>query len=84
MTLTDAIQTHLFWVQCMMLFVQLAGLFGLCLYVWYTRGLLKSAQDHVGVSQGLIKAAMDQVEGLSKPCLTLWAELRDPADAIVE
>jgi hypothetical protein len=38
----------------------------------------RAAQEQVEVSQGLIKAAMDQVEGLSKPCLKLWAELRKP------
>lgn len=29
-------------------------------------------------------AAWEQVESLSKPCLTLWAKLRDGADAILE
>jgi len=31
----------------------------------------------------LVVAAMEQVEGLSKPCLTLWSDLRDQADAIM-
>jgi hypothetical protein len=31
----------------------------------------------------LRRVAQDQLEALSKPCLTLWAELRDRADAIV-
>src|SRR5437763_10512821 len=44
----------------------------------------RAAQEQVEVSQRLIKAAMDQVEGLSKPCLTLWAELRDRANTILE
>jgi len=30
------------------------------------------------------EAAQEQVEGISKPCLTIWADLRDPADAILE
>jgi hypothetical protein len=28
-------------------------------------------------------AAQDQLEALAKPCLTLWADLRDPSDAIL-
>jgi hypothetical protein len=30
------------------------------------------------------EAAQEQVEGISKPCLTIWADLRNPADAILE
>jgi hypothetical protein len=29
-------------------------------------------------------AARDQVEAMSKPCLTIFAKLRDPADALLE
>jgi hypothetical protein len=32
----------------------------------------------------LRKAATDQVEAMSKPCLTLWAKLRNQDDAILE
>jgi len=42
-----------------------------------------ASQEQVKVSQNLITAAMDQVEGLSKPCLTLASTLRDPVDAIL-
>jgi hypothetical protein len=32
----------------------------------------------------LRKAAMDQIEAMAKPCLTIWAKLRDQVDAILE
>ena len=32
----------------------------------------------------LRKAAVDQVEGMAKPCLTIFARLRDAADTILE
>jgi hypothetical protein len=44
----------------------------------------RASQQQVQVSQGLIGAAMDQVEGLSKPCITLRSCLRDAADTILE
>ncbi len=84
MTLSDAIQTHILWAQWTAAGVQLLGLAGLGLYVFFTYGLLKTSQRQVEVSQNLIKAAMDQVEGLSKPCLTLWGDLRNPSDTLME
>src|ERR1700722_6823493 len=71
-------------IQLWMLIVQLFAFIGLGLYVLETRRLRKASQDQIRISQDLIKAAMDQVEGLSKPCLTLWSELRDQKDAILE
>ena len=71
-------------VQDGMLVVQILGLFGLGWYVVETRKMRKAAEKQVAVSQDLISAAMDQVEGLSKPCLTVWSDLRDPADTILE
>lgn len=32
----------------------------------------------------LRRAATDQVEAMAKPCLTIWAKLRDPVDAVLE
>jgi hypothetical protein len=71
-------------VQNAMLVVQFLGLLGLGWYTVETRKMRKAAQKQVEISQDLIKAAMDQVEGLSKPCLTIWSDLRDPADIILE
>ena len=44
----------------------------------------KASQKQVLVSQDLIKVAMDQAEGLSKPCITLTSRVRDPGDTILE
>jgi hypothetical protein len=70
-------------IQTSILAVQVLALVGLIWYAWETRGMRKASQDQVEVSQGLMNAAMAQVEGLSKPCLTLWSGLRDGADAIL-
>ena len=71
-------------VQWLTLGVQFLGLIGLALYVLETYRLRKASQEQVGVSQRLIGAAMDQVEGLSKPCITLCSGIRDEADTILE
>ncbi|MGD0631676.1 MAG: hypothetical protein ABR987_20285 [Terracidiphilus sp.] len=71
-------------VQTAMLVVQTFGLLGLGWYALETRKMRKASQDQVTISRDLISAAMDQVEGLSKPCLTISSELRDPADVILE
>ncbi len=67
-----------------MLAVQGLALAGLIWYAFETRWMREAAQEQVKVSQDLINAAMDQVEGLSKPCLTLRSRLRDASDAILE
>jgi hypothetical protein len=56
-------------VQVAMLIVQGAGLGGLFWYVYLTRGIRR--------------ASLDQLESLSKPCLTVWGELRDGNDVIL-
>ncbi|SPF34808.1 hypothetical protein SBA1_1340021 [Candidatus Sulfotelmatobacter kueseliae] len=38
---------------------------------------------YVRATQVIAKSAIDQVEGMSKPCLILWGELRDGNDAIL-
>jgi hypothetical protein len=70
-------------IQTGMLGVQITALVGLFWYCVETRRMRKAAQDQVRISQNLIVAAMDQVEGLSKPCLTMDSNLRDAADAIM-
>jgi hypothetical protein len=67
-----------------MLGVQVVGLLVLFWYVIETRNIRNAAQQQVATSLDLIKAATNQVEGMSKPCLTFWGDLRDGADAILE
>jgi hypothetical protein len=57
-------------IQAAMLGVQILALIGLLYYASETTKIRKASQQ--------------QVEGMSKPCLTLWGELRDGADAILE
>ena len=60
-----------------MLIVQTLALVGLVVYAIETHKIRKAAQNQV-------KASNDQVEGLSRPCITFVGELRDGADAILE
>jgi hypothetical protein len=64
-------------IQLVMLIVQALALAGLSLYCAETYNMRKA-------SQKLVQTSMDQVEGLSKPCVTFWAELRDGPDAILD
>jgi hypothetical protein len=70
-------------IQFLMLCVQVLALGGLLWYVIETMKMRKAAQKQLKASLDLIKAATDQVEGMSKPCLTLSGELRDGGDAIL-
>lgn len=71
-------------IQAAMLCVQILALIGLFWYVIETMKMRTLAQSQLKTSLDLIKAATDQVEGMSKPCLALWGELRAGADAILE
>jgi hypothetical protein len=71
-------------IQVLTLVVQSLGILGLFIYCIETYKIRKASQNQVETSQKLIQASMDQVEGLSKPCVIFWAELRDGADAILE
>jgi hypothetical protein len=71
-------------IQILMLVVQTVALIGLLIYCAETFKIRKASQDQVEVSQRLFKSSMDQVEALSRPCITFLAELRDGADAILE
>ena len=66
-----------------MLIIQLATLTALVIYAVDTRKMRKAAEAQIEVSQDLIGAASDQVEGLSKPCLTIWGDVRDGGEAIM-
>jgi hypothetical protein len=67
-----------------MLIVQTLGVIGLAVYCIETYRIRKASQDQVTASQKIIRAAVDQVEGLSKPCIAFSARLRDASDAILE
>jgi hypothetical protein len=71
-------------IQILMLVLQAAALVGLLIYCVETHKIRKASQNQVEVSQRLFKSSMDQVEALSRPCITFLAELRDGADAILE
>lgn len=70
-------------IQLTMLAVQVAGVIGLAYYCVQTYKIRKASQDQVGASQKLIRAAMDQVEGSLKPCITFAAQLREHGDAVL-
>jgi hypothetical protein len=72
------------YIEMSTLFVQFFALVGLFWYCWETHKLRRASQEQVKVSQKLIDASMEQVEGLSKPCVTLASELRDLKDVIYE
>jgi hypothetical protein len=71
-------------IQQGMLAVQFLALLGLIVYVIYTGKLANSARDQITLSQKLLKAAMDQAEGVAKPCLILFSSLRDREDTLME
>jgi hypothetical protein len=71
-------------IQLLMLIVQTLGVIGLGIYCFETYKIRKASQDQVAASQRIIQAAMEQVEGLSKPCIAFSAQLRDGADAILQ
>jgi hypothetical protein len=64
-------------IQIATLCVQILALFGLVWYVIETSRIREASQRQIVISQ-------NQVEGMSKPCLTLWGGLRDAADAILQ
>lgn len=67
-----------------MLVVQILGVLGLFWYVIETRKIRRTGQQQLQTSLDLIKAATAQVEGMSKPCLSFWGELRGANDVISE
>jgi len=52
-------------------------------YTYETKKIRKAAQDQVTASQELLRAANDQAEGVAKPCITLWSDLRNPTDTLL-
>lgn len=60
-----------------MLIVQALALLGLTVYCIETYKLRR-------VSQKQLQTSLDQVEGLSRPCVTFWARLRDGQDVILD
>jgi len=66
------------------LLLQLLAVIGLAAYCVETYKIRKVSQKQIEVSQQLLQSSLDQIEGMSKPCVTFWAELRDGADVILE
>lgn len=66
-----------------MIVMQLAAFDGLIWYAIETKRMRNTAESQVEVSQNLVAAAGDQVEGLSKPCVMLASSPRNPEDAII-
>jgi hypothetical protein len=67
-----------------MLIVQGLALIGLTIYCFETYRMRRAAQAQIEVSHRLLQVSLDQVEGLSKPCITFWAQLREGGDVIME
>ena len=84
MSWADAIQNHILWVNAGMLTVQILAFAGLVLYVIYTRKLKQAAEKQIAVSRDLLQAAMDQAEGVARPCVALALKLRDSEQTIRE
>lgn len=64
--------------------VQVVALIGLIIYVVYTAILANAARNQITLSRDLLKAAMDQAEGASKPCVVLASRTRDREEALNE
>lgn len=67
-----------------MLLVQAGALTGLVVYCVETHRMRTASQDQVKASQELLESSLSQVEGMAKPCITFWAELREGTDVILE
>jgi hypothetical protein len=71
-------------IQVATLAIQVIGVIGLFWYVIETMKIRTTGQKQLQTSLDLIKAATAQVEGMSKPCISFWGELRDGNDVILE
>jgi hypothetical protein len=84
MSWADAIQNNILRVEFAMLVVQILAFVSLLFYVRYTRDLKKSAENQIKLSQDLLRAALEQVEGAARPCITLASKLRNRDETISE
>jgi hypothetical protein len=64
--------------------VQVLALIGLFAYCYETYKIRKASQAQVEASQKLLQSSLNQIEGMSKPCITIWTQLRDDQDVILE
>ena len=71
-------------IQLGMFIVQALALLGLTVYCIETFRIRKASQAQVGASQKLLQSSLNQIEGMAKPCIAFWAELRDGADVILQ
>jgi hypothetical protein len=60
--------------------IGLLGLFAYCIETWKLR---KAAERQIEISQDMMRATNDQVEGLSKPCVMLASVPRNAEDAVI-
>lgn len=71
-------------IQLLTLVLQVVAVIGLFVYCIETYKIRSASQNQVRVSQRLLQSSLDQIEGMSKPCVTFWAELREGQDVILE
>jgi hypothetical protein len=84
MSWADAIANNILKVEIVMLAVQILGLYGLFRYVKETKAIRVAAEKQIKVSQDLLLVAMEQAEGIARPCITLASKLRPREEAIGE
>ena len=70
-------------IQLWTLIVQSAAFAGLIWYCVETFRLRKASQQQIEISDKVMTSATDQVESLSKPCLTFASQQRDPTEAVL-
>jgi len=83
MSLADAIANNMLWIQGFGLFVSIATLGVLIWYTIETFKLRKSAEAQIKLSGDMLRAASDQAEGTSKPCMTIRQTLRDASQTLL-
>lgn len=77
MSWADAIANNILKVEGGMLIVSTLTLGFLIWYAIETFKLRKAAELQIATSKNLLHAAMEQAEGIARPCITLASKLRD-------
>ena len=84
MSWADAISNNMLKVEGGLLIVSAVTLGFLIWYAIETFKLRKAAEKQITMSENLLHAAMEQAEGIARPCITLASKLRDREEAINE
>jgi hypothetical protein len=84
MSWADAIANNILRVEGGMLIVSTLTLGFLIWYAIETFKLRKTAEEQIRMSENLLHAAMEQAEGIARPCITLASKLRDREETINE